>query len=93
MREQQRQAASDEALPAGAVGSGQWVHYVLGPDGRHRPAVITEVRDPGTGHVGLTVYLTAGDPERRWSVVGPAFETFARYSDDPGLLDTWHWIE
>jgi hypothetical protein len=84
--------AADEPQPLAGLTEGRMVHYVM-PDGRsvgkHRPAIIVQVWDHGTGVANLQVFT---DGSNDGSDVGTRWVTSVMYSEDktPG---TWHWIE
>ena len=73
---------------------GRIVHYVLEDSrnkGQHRPAVIVQVWDHGSGVSNLQVF-TDGRNDGQFYAGGLAWKTSVCYSEDkePG---TWHWIE
>ncbi len=67
---------------------GRMVHYVL-PNGTHRPAVIVQVWDHGTGMSNLQVF-TDGTNDRE--VNGLRWYGSIYYSAEP-RPNTWHFIE
>jgi hypothetical protein len=71
--------------PAPAPTIGRTVHYVL-PNGKHRPAIISEV-NPDT--VNLVVFAGAPDDFDQIGIVSSLVEGVEE-GTEPG---TWHWPE
>ena len=69
---------------------GRIVHIVL-PNGQHRPAIIVNVLDHGTGLANLQV-LMDGPNDGHAPNDGVQWQDFIYFSEEatPG---TWHWIE
>ena len=66
---------------------GRIVHYVVSEkSGKHRAAIVVNIRDTQNGTCDLFVFSMPQD-ER-----GGFFMVVAKH-DDGNSIDTWHWIE